>query len=413
MQEERRGKTSCRRSSKDRRRTGNRQYKGLERRRGSNRRAVKGLAIGILAGALFLGGAEKVTAGRRRTDTVLPQNTELILKQTPVSATALPTLHAKTFYSRRHVRPATATQPEITLNAAGQTDPLAVNDGNARAVPAGILNNSQPTSPVVTADKEAGVFESGIEAGSLYRVPRASVERVKRKVYLAPGPVENKADRIVLASLLPKKSRYEMVTPESPLQADTDEQKRIKGTAATMEIDEKNKTLTDLDLHLASYYSKSRLLITRPGFTDLFNKSGAKPEPYTSKTFDFELPSVLKGAAGTGFVDVGAALTTHVLLHEFGHHVVADHVEATGAKLNFLTSKNGQFFLASSTVDSIDERSRLPYNMGGEWAADLTFEFALNSYRRNPDLYNKSLLFLAVQTCSGTRSTPSTSPTET
>jgi hypothetical protein len=124
-------------------------------------------------------------------------------------------------------------------------------------------------------------------------------------------------------------------------------------------------------------------------------KATPDPAPYTSSALDFEFGSVLKGSTGMGVIDIGAAVLTQVLLHEAGHYVMADYVGAEGSSLAFLTSRDGQFFLGSSTVTAIDDRSRLPYNMGGEVAADVTFEYALSSYRKNPTLYNKALMLLS------------------
>jgi len=117
--------------------------------------------------------------------------------------------------------------------------------------------------------------------------------------------------------------------------------------------------------------------------------------PLTKGAYDFEFSSVHKDAHSSKFKLVGAAFATNVVLHELGHHIIADYVEAKGSKLNFLKSKDGQFFLASSTVKAIDEESRLSYNMGGEWAADKTFEYALNRYRNRPNIYNKALMFFS------------------
>ena len=129
--------------------------------------------------------------------------------------------------------------------------------------------------------------------------------------------------------------------------------------------------------------------------TPRFQRHELKPEAYTSAAFDMEFSSVLKGTSKGRLTDVGAAFATNVVLHELGHDIVADHVGATGSSLDFLSSKDGQFFMASSHVDTIDNDDRLPYHMGGEWAADMTFEYALESYRSNPNLYNKSLMFFS------------------
>ncbi|MDO8302924.1 MAG: hypothetical protein Q7T18_06770 [Sedimentisphaerales bacterium] len=120
-----------------------------------------------------------------------------------------------------------------------------------------------------------------------------------------------------------------------------------------------------------------------------------KLESYRSGAFDFEFSSVLKGAMKGHIIDIGTAFATNVIIHELGHDIMADHVGAEGSSLSFLQSKNGQFFFASSTVQSIDASARLPYSMGGEFAADFTFEYALSSYRTDPTLYNKSLMFFS------------------
>ena len=109
-----------------------------------------------------------------------------------------------------------------------------------------------------------------------------------------------------------------------------------------------------------------------------------------TRGFDIGLPS------GIGDVfQVGAAFITNFTVHELGHEVVANYVGAKGSELNFLTSQNGSFFLGTSTVSEIDDKSRLPYHMGGEFFADMTFEHALKDYRQNPTTYNKSLVFFS------------------
>lgn len=92
---------------------------------------------------------------------------------------------------------------------------------------------------------------------------------------------------------------------------------------------------------------------------------------------------------------VGAAFLTNMMVHEFGHKAVADYAGAAGSKLNFFAQQDGQFFLGMSNVDTIEDESVLPYTMGGEVAADLTFEHALSSYRKKPTIYNSSLLLFS------------------
>lgn len=108
------------------------------------------------------------------------------------------------------------------------------------------------------------------------------------------------------------------------------------------------------------------------------------------KGIDIGLPS------GPGDVfQFGSAFMTSLVAHELGHEVVANNVGARGSQMNFFTNQDGNFFLGTSTVEEIDANSRLPYHMGGEFFADITFEHALKSYRENPTTYNKTLMFFS------------------
>ena len=116
-------------------------------------------------------------------------------------------------------------------------------------------------------------------------------------------------------------------------------------------------------------------------------------EPYfrdrdqSSKSSMIGLPSNLGDVLITG-----SAFLTNLAAHEFGHAIIGDHVGATGNTVSFFEKRGGQFFLGMSSVDNIKAESKLPYTMGGEFFADLTFEHALKSYRKNPNFYNKSLM---------------------
>ena len=103
-----------------------------------------------------------------------------------------------------------------------------------------------------------------------------------------------------------------------------------------------------------------------------------------------ELPRSVSDVA-----QVGLAFMTNLMLHEVGHAMVADYAGAEDNKLEFFSKQGDQFFLGTSSVSNIDSRSNLSYTMGGEFVADLTFEHALKSYRRNPGMYNKSLMFFS------------------
>jgi hypothetical protein len=93
--------------------------------------------------------------------------------------------------------------------------------------------------------------------------------------------------------------------------------------------------------------------------------------------------------------EIGIAYLTHLGFHEVGHQLVADEVGADSHKINFFTSKKGKFYPGLSLYKGIPEESRLPYALGGERMAGLTFEYALQSYRRQPTMFNKSLMFFS------------------
>jgi hypothetical protein len=103
-----------------------------------------------------------------------------------------------------------------------------------------------------------------------------------------------------------------------------------------------------------------------------------------------------RSAWSIGFVDffkIGTAYLTHLTIHEMGHQLVADEVGATNHKISFFTQKKGEFYLGLSTFDSIPRESRLPYAMGGERMNTISYEYHLEAYRRNPTIFNKTMLF--------------------
>lgn len=171
---------------------------------------------------------------------------------------------------------------------------------------------------------------------------------------------------------------------------------KSKGAVTALRKERAGINRDTLDLRLTSYVTAQRipqnLRYKRPAiFPD-----GNRTKPFTSSTLDFEFLSVLDGVAHGKVVQVGSAMMMSVFLHEMGHYIIADHLGAEGNRIKFLKkSKDGGFSFGLSTVERIDYRSQLPYYMGGEFAADLTFEYALQSYRLRPTLYNKALLFFS------------------
>lgn len=109
-----------------------------------------------------------------------------------------------------------------------------------------------------------------------------------------------------------------------------------------------------------------------------------------SKPFNMDFPSKVSDV-----LVIGSAFMTNLVMHEFGHAIVAGQVGASGNSVGFFKQQNGSFFLGTSTVSHIEPESRLPYVMGGEFFADLTFEQALKEYRKSPSIYNRSLLLFS------------------
>lgn len=94
-------------------------------------------------------------------------------------------------------------------------------------------------------------------------------------------------------------------------------------------------------------------------------------------------------------IEIGLAFVTNLAIHESGHVLVAEGVGADKASVKFFGEENGSFFLGLSTATGVPDESLLPYRLGGEIASSYTFEFALQSYRRQPTTYNRALMFFS------------------
>ncbi len=149
--------------------------------------------------------------------------------------------------------------------------------------------------------------------------------------------------------------------------------------------------------------SKSHVILTDQQYQPNIFSPSVPQEIVNNISHEFYLADAGSSSLSTGFdinvptslsevFMIGTAFLTNLFAHEFGHEVLAQHVGATGTELNFFKKMNGQFFLGTSVVDNIADESILPYTMGGEFFADLTFEHALRDYRKSPNLYNKSLI---------------------
>jgi hypothetical protein len=108
------------------------------------------------------------------------------------------------------------------------------------------------------------------------------------------------------------------------------------------------------------------------------------------KVFAFDVEHNIKGVAS-----IGAAYMAHLFMHEMGHQLLADEVGADSHRIKFFTNQNGKFYPGLSTYKSIPKDSILPYAVAGERMAGITFEYALQSYREEPTIFNKSLMFFS------------------
>lgn len=114
----------------------------------------------------------------------------------------------------------------------------------------------------------------------------------------------------------------------------------------------------------------------------------------------FVLSTPKPASAGDGWslmdpIEIGLAFVTNLAIHESGHVLVAEGVGADKATFKFFGEENGAFFLGLSTATGVPDESLLPYRLGGEIASSYTFEFALQSYRRQPTTYNQALMFFS------------------
>ena len=124
-----------------------------------------------------------------------------------------------------------------------------------------------------------------------------------------------------------------------------------------------------------------------------------KPAAYRSSGLDLGLVSLVKDLNAhrlSGTVQLGFAAITSLAIHELGHVVMASEAGADGVDVSFFRKRDGKFFLGSVTYGTMDQRSKLPFSSAGIVFSDLTFEYALASYREGPNLFNRSLLLMSV-----------------
>lgn len=93
---------------------------------------------------------------------------------------------------------------------------------------------------------------------------------------------------------------------------------------------------------------------------------------------------------------VGLAFLVNLSIHESGHYIMANMVGAEGNSLSFFKREGKSFFFGLSTVSKIESKFKPSYHLAGEVATSLTFEMALDIYRRSNTPFNKALLFFSM-----------------
>jgi hypothetical protein len=229
-----------------------------------------------------------------------------------------------------------------------------------------------------------------IEGNALF-THQISRDFVLAKAYITEDHDEEKIinqDKILkplsLSPLLSEKNKESMSLSQYVMQKDMD------GYSGNIRFQE----MVNKDSDNGTEILKDNHFIIKRGFVSDSLKEVAYG--YTSQSPDLELSSVISGVKNGGVMDVLSAFLTTLAVHEFGHIVVADYVGATGVKATFFKKQGNTFFLGTTTVKEIDDKSKLPLYMGGGMASDLTFEHALHSYRNKPTLYNRSLIFFSA-----------------
>lgn len=91
----------------------------------------------------------------------------------------------------------------------------------------------------------------------------------------------------------------------------------------------------------------------------------------------------------------GTAFITNLTAHEYGHALVGSSVGAEGISVSFFAKEKNNLFLGYTSMKKIDEKAYPTFALGGEIGANVSFEYALQSYRKSPTTYNKALLFFS------------------
>ena len=110
----------------------------------------------------------------------------------------------------------------------------------------------------------------------------------------------------------------------------------------------------------------------------------------------FTQPVTTQAAGPSDLAQIGLAFITSIAVHESGHALVADQVgNADDVSMAFFTKKNNSFAFGVTEAKNLDQKSKVPFIMGGEIANSYNFEYSLLSYRQQPTTYNRALMFFS------------------
>ncbi len=94
-------------------------------------------------------------------------------------------------------------------------------------------------------------------------------------------------------------------------------------------------------------------------------------------------------------IQVGAAFATNLTAHEYGHAIVGSSVGAEGISVSFLSKRKNNLFLGYTSTSKIDDNAYPSFALGGEIGVNMSFEYALHRFRKEPSTYNKALMFFS------------------
>ena len=103
-------------------------------------------------------------------------------------------------------------------------------------------------------------------------------------------------------------------------------------------------------------------------------------------------------ASDSGIIDIiqiGTAFATNLTVHEYGHAIVGSSVGAEGISVSFLSKRKNNLFLGYTSTSKIDDNAYPSFALGGEIGVNMSFEYALHRFRKEPTTYNKALLLFS------------------